>query len=105
MSWPSIQTVNVTLSIPKSTWEFPKSRFVEWEEKDEEWCRPLGIGRETTRIDEVVLKNCAVTSMEFDPPDPERGALVTGTMKFTLVPDASEFKFQYGGQGLPVKTT
>lgn len=27
-------------------WEFPKDRFIEYEPKDESWCRKLGIGKE-----------------------------------------------------------
>lgn len=30
----------------ETRWEFPKERFVEYEPKDESWCRKLGIGRE-----------------------------------------------------------
>jgi hypothetical protein len=26
-------------------WEFPRNRFIEYEPRDVEWCKPLGIGR------------------------------------------------------------
>jgi hypothetical protein len=36
----------VTLFTNKKTWEFPSDPFVEYEESDERWARPLGFGKE-----------------------------------------------------------
>lgn len=30
----------------QTVWVFPKDRFITYEKKDEEWCRPLGIGHQ-----------------------------------------------------------
>lgn len=39
----------VTEHAVERVWVFPKDRFVEYEPKDEPWCRALGIGHEETR--------------------------------------------------------
>ena len=47
-------------------WEFPKDRFVEYEPKDERWCRLLGIGREVVR-EHVTYQACAAIVLEAAP--------------------------------------
>lgn len=37
-------------------WEFPKDRFIEYEPKDEGWCRRLGFGREVIAPKAYILK-------------------------------------------------
>lgn len=42
-------------------WEFPKDRFVEYEPKDEGWCRRLGFGRE------VIVPKAYIVKGQVDP--------------------------------------
>ncbi len=38
--------VRVSQYVMSRVWVFPKERFVEYEAKDEEWCRRYGFGHE-----------------------------------------------------------
>lgn len=44
-------------------WQFPDDKFVTYEPSDEEWCRPLGIGREVRaeKLLSIPVALCAVT--------------------------------------------
>lgn len=64
--------VNISNTVPKhpKKWEFSKCRFVEYEEKDEEWARPLRHGREVDDTDNYVAFKLedysTIVKMELD---------------------------------------
>ena len=42
-------------------WVFPKDQFVEYEQKDEVWCRPLGIGSEHEFTETLTIHSARVS--------------------------------------------
>lgn len=59
--------VSVTFQESLCVWEFPRWPHVEFEPSDEQWCRPLGIGREVTRRRNITIPNVHFHSTEFEP--------------------------------------
>jgi len=60
----SSATAEIAIGFSRSVWRFPESRFVEYEESDEEWARPLGFGHE--EIVEGVLTFPRVVFTDID---------------------------------------
>lgn len=50
----------------KKVWRFPAERFVEYEPKDEAWCRAAGIGREDEEVRVSTIPRIMVTNIDFD---------------------------------------
>ncbi len=63
------------LQLSKNTrrWEFPNDRFVEYEKKDEDWCRLLGIGREVGHEETLSWPVGILTTYSFSA-SPDGGA-------------------------------
>lgn len=53
----------VTMHRKVRRWQFPESRFVEFDRDDEEWARPLGYGHEVESIETVVIPNAVITEV------------------------------------------
>lgn len=55
--------VNVSLATTCRAWQFPADRFVEYEQSDEAWARPLGFGREVD-VQSEMRAQCAVVECD-----------------------------------------
>ena len=58
------QTQEIKMTYPRKVWEFPKSRFVEYEPRDEAWARPLGFGKEVRRDTVITYPRAVITRFE-----------------------------------------
>ncbi len=70
------ETFTITAVYAKKRWVFPKEEFVEYEPKDELWCRPLGIGREVSEATTVCAPRMVINEIGRD-----------GTIRFVQVPE------------------
>ena len=66
--------VTITMHTERPVWRFPFDPFVEYEEADEAWARPLGFGFEGTR-EEVVEVDAQFVALNWEP-DPNSGEVV-----------------------------
>ncbi len=57
----------MTYSRTKKVWQFPKYRFVEYEAKDEEWCRRLGFGKGVEMIETITIPNAVMNGIKVSP--------------------------------------
>jgi hypothetical protein len=88
------QLTDVTIEQEQTLWEFPYDRFVSFGGDDERWARPLGFGRETTRL---VKTRCRAvcTGMRMEPPGADGRPTVS--FDFTAVAqDCTEMWCQVG---------
>uniref|UniRef100_A0A6M3IMC2 Uncharacterized protein n=1 Tax=viral metagenome TaxID=1070528 RepID=A0A6M3IMC2_9ZZZZ len=60
------ETFYFTVVTKKKVWEFPPNRFIIYEESDEKWCRPLGIGQEIEVKETMEIPHAYVESMNED---------------------------------------
>ena len=78
-------TTSITMAHKVKRWEFPVERFVEYEPKDEEWCRPARIGREVESIQTVTIPNVRITSVDYGRDDPWRPDDLFPTRRTTTI--------------------
>ncbi len=61
-----MRPIELTMSRHQPVWKFPPHRFVEYEQSDERWARPLGFGHEETILVEDTV-TAVVTAMRMEP--------------------------------------
>lgn len=61
------ETNHVRVVFPaRKRWKFPEERFVSYDESDEDWCRPLNIGREVEFKPVIEMQKAFVESADYD---------------------------------------
>ena len=55
------RTFQVTFTSRRKVWKFPSCRFVQFDSRDESWCRRLGVGHESTEIVTTTIPRAVIT--------------------------------------------
>ena len=50
----------VTATYKRKVWQFPKDRFIQYDQSDEEWCRYFKIGKEVEVTDTIEIPNAEI---------------------------------------------
>ncbi|WP_417459044.1 hypothetical protein [Kordiimonas sp.] len=66
MNYSMQQTFCMKYMRSVTRWEFPNDPFVTYEPSDEEWCRPLGLGRQVESVETMTFPNAHIKNASFD---------------------------------------
>ena len=61
-----MQTFELRYQRCLKVWQFPRERFVRYEQLDESWCRFFGIGKEVEVVERITIPNAYVRSVSPD---------------------------------------